>query len=275
MKITRTTLKKIGIISSVISVALLAVTIVFFGLSPDFDYLLIAIFTVGVAPATAASIIHNKWKNRIIKAMPEFLRDLGASVQTGVPIYMALENASKRDYGPLTAELKVMLSHMSWGMNFDEAMTEFSDRIDVRLVRNAIVLILEANRHGGDLFDIFDSTARYMENVNTWDLRRRTQTLPYVAIFYFSVVIFLFIIILISQIIFIPISEMAETGVPILSPILTATEARRVFLHAALLEAFFGGILAGKINEASFIAGLKHSMALAVISGVSFFLFFR
>jgi len=53
--------------------------------------------------------------------------------------------------------------------------------------------------------------------------------MPYVAIFYFSVVVFLFIIILISRIIFIPISEMASGGVPILRPILTPTEARRAW----------------------------------------------
>lgn len=99
--------------------------------------------------------------------------------------------------------------------------------------------------------------------------------MPYVAIFYFSVVLFLFIVILISRMIFVPISELAESGVPLLRPILTSTQTRRVFLHASLMESFFGGILAGKINEDSFLGGLKHAMVLAITSGIAFFLFFR
>jgi flagellar protein FlaJ len=100
------------------------------------------------------------------------------------------------------------------------------------------------------------------------------QTLPYVAIFYFSVILFLFIIILVSTMIFAPISELAESGVPLLRPVLDQLQTRRVFLHTALLESFFGGILAGKINEDSFLGGLKHAMILAIASGLAFFFFF-
>jgi flagellar protein FlaJ len=124
------------------------------------------------------------------------------------------------------------------------------------------------------LTEIFNSTASYVENVNTWSARRKTQTLPYVAIFYFSVVLFLFIIILVSRMIFTPISELAESGVPLLRPVLDLTQARRVFLHTALLESFFGGILAGKINEDSFVGGLRHAMILAIASGLAFSFFF-
>lgn len=275
MRITRKTLKKIGVVSSVAAVAFFIASFVFYGLSPDFDYLLIIAFTIGVAPPSFVAIIHNRWKSKIERAMPEFLRDLATSIRTGVPIQTALEHASKRMYGPLTNELKLLVSHMSWGLNFDEALTKLSERVDLPLVKRATVLILEASRHGGDLSDIFDSTARYVENVNAWSLRRRMQTLPYVAIFYFSVALFLFIIILISKMIFVPISELAKSGVPLIRPILTSTETRRIFLHTSLLESLFGGAIAGKINEDSFLGGLKHATILILITGVAFFVFFR
>jgi len=275
MKITRRILKRVAIASSVVAAALLVASIFFYGSSPDLDYFLVVVFTVGVAPVSVSSIIHNRWKNKIEKAMPEFLRDLATSLRTGVPIFAALEHASKREYGPLTSELKVLIAHMSWGMNFDEALTELSDRVDLPLVKKATVLILEAGMHGGNLSNVFDSTARYIDNVNTWSLRRKMQTMPYVAIFYFSVVLFLFIIILLSRMIFVPVSELAESGVPLLRPILAPTEARRVFLHTSLLESFFGGILAGKINEDSFAGGLKHAMVLSIASELAFFFFFR
>lgn len=275
MKIMRTTLRRTAIVSSIAAVSIFIVSIFFYGLSPDLDYVLIVAFTVGVGPVSLGSVIHKRWKNKIEKAVPEFLRDLATSIRTGMPIQAALEHASKRMYGPLTSELELMVAHMSWGMNFDEALKELSERIDLQLVEKATVLILEASRHGGDLSDIFESTAEYVENVNTWGLRRKMQTMPYVAIFYFSVALFLFIVILISRMIFVPISELAEGGVPMINPVLNSTQTRRVFLHTSLMEAFFGGILAGKINEDSFLDGLKHAMVLAIVSGVAFFLFFR
>jgi len=274
MRISRKTLRWLAIASSIAGVAFLIVSLVLYLTSPIIDYLLVVALTIAVAPPSIASIIHNRWKNKIEKSIPEFLRDLATSFRTGMPLQTSMEHASKRMYGPLTDELKILVAHMSWGMNFNDALKELSERVDLPLVKKATVLILEAGRHGGNLSDIFDSTARYVENVNSWTTKRRMQTLPYVAIFYFSVFLFLFIIILISNMIFVPISELSESGIPIINPILTPEEAERVFLHTALLEAFFGGIIAGKIHEDSYLGGLKHVAVLAVVSGLAFFLFF-
>lgn len=274
MKITRRTLKRIAIASSILAIAIFVVSLFLYSTSPQMDYIIILIFSFGVAPPSFAGIFHSRWKKKIEKAIPEFLRDLGTSLKTGMPIHSAIEHTSKREYGPLTKELKLLVVHMSWGMNFEEALVKLSERVDLPLIEKATVLILEAGRHGGDLSEIFDSTASYVENVNNWSLRRKMQTLPYVAIFYFSVILFLFIIILVSTMIFAPISELAESGVPLLRPVLDQLQTRRIFLHTALLESFFGGILAGKINEDSFLGGLKHAMILAIASGLAFFFFF-
>ncbi|MEJ2241633.1 MAG: type II secretion system F family protein [Candidatus Bathyarchaeota archaeon] len=275
MKITKRNLKQITIISAICAVAIFIAALPIYLLSPDLDYILVIAFTVGVLPPGIASIIHNRWQNKIEKATPEFLRDISTSFKTGMTLYTALEHAARRDYGPLTDELKIMLSQMSWGMNFNDALVALSKRIDLPLMYKATTLIIEAGKHGGDLSDIFDSTAKYVDNVNAWTNKRRTQTLPYVAIFYFSVVIFLFIIILISNMIFVTMAEMAGDAAGLIKPVLTPTTARRVFLHTALLEAFFGGILAGRIHENSFYGGLKHAAVLAIISGLAFFIFFK
>ena len=274
LKITRKTIKNITIISSVAGVVFIIASILIYLTDPTLDYMIVIGFTIAVTPPGIASILHSQWKNKIEKSLPEFLRDLATSSRTGMPLQVALEHASKRMYGPLTTELKTMVAHMSWGMNFNDALIELSKRTDLPIVKKASVLILEAGRHGGDLSEIFDSTAKYVENVNNWTAKRRMQTLPYVAIFYFSVFIFLFIIIIISNMIFLPISQMSQSGIALIQPILAPLEARRIFMHTALLESLFGGLLAGKINEDSFMGGLKHAAVLSVASGMAFFFFF-
>lgn len=273
MKITRKTIKNITIISAISGVIFIFASALALLTDPLLDYLIVAGFTIAVVPPGIASILHSRWKNKIEKAIPEFLRDLATAYQTGMPLQIALEHAAKRNYGPLTTELKTMVAHMSWGMSFNEALKEFSKKIDLTVVEKATVLILEAGRHGGDLSNIFTATAKYVDNVNNWTAKRKMQTLPYVAIFYFSVVIFLFIIIIISNMIFLPMSQMNEAGAALIQPILAPMEAKRIFMHAALLEALFGGMLAGKINEDSLLAGFKHAAVLAVTSGAAFYFF--
>ena len=273
MRITKTQIRKLTIYSAILGIVFFAISAVFFLTSPTLDYMLIVALTIGVAPPSVASIIHSRWKLKIERATPEFLRDLAVASRTGIPLQVALEHASKRSYGPLTYELQVLVSHMSWGMNFNEALTAFSDRIDLPLIKKATVLIIEAGKHGGDLSNIFDSTAQYVENVNAWTARRKMQTMPYVAMLYFSVFIFLFIIIIISNLMFGPMTNMSSSGTSLIKPILNPENARRLFLHTALLESLFGGLIAGKINEENFADGLKHIMVLSIVSGIAFYLF--
>ena len=275
MRITKKTIKKLSIISAISAIIFLVISIIFYLTSPTLDYLLIIAFTIAVAPPSIAGIIHTKWKNQIEKALPEFLGDLATASRTGIPLQVALEHASKRMYGPLTEELKILVAHMSWGMNFKEALTKFGDRIDLPLIKRAEVLINEAAKHGGDLSIIFESTAKYVQNVNEWTDKRKMQTMPYVAIFYFSVFIFLFIIIIISKMLFGPMSEMSTAGISFIKPILTTEESRRVFLHTSILESIFGGLIAGKISEDTFSDGLKHALVLTIISGVAFYIIFQ
>jgi uncharacterized membrane protein len=84
---------------------------------------------------------------------------------------------------------------------------------------------------------------------------------------------FLFIIIVISNMMFTPLSHTTTGNVSFIKPILSKSESSRLFLHASLIESIFGGLIAGKINEESFAAGLKHVTLLCVISGLAFYLF--
>ena len=275
MRVTKKLIKTIQTVSAVAAVAFFLAALVFYLTSPTLDYMLVMAIAVGVIPSSIAQVIFNRWRIKIEKATPELYRDLATASRTGVPLQIALEHASKRNYGPLTDELKVLVAHMSWGMTFNDALAEFGNRLELPLIKKATVLINEAGKHGGDLCDIFDSTAKFLENMNSWSEKRRLQTFPYVAIFYFSVFMFLFIIIVISNMMFTPLSHSTATSTSFIRPILTQAQSRRLFLQAALLESLFGGLIAGKINEDSFADGFKHVAVLAIATGIAFYLFMR
>jgi pilus assembly protein TadC len=107
MRVTRKTIKRIYIISIAAAIIFFVIASIFYLMSPTLDYMIVIALTIGVAPPSVAGIIHNRWKIKIEKATPDFLRDLATASRTGIPLQVALEHASKRQYGPLTYELKV------------------------------------------------------------------------------------------------------------------------------------------------------------------------
>ena len=149
MKITRRIMKRIAIISTSIAIAFFIASLILLFTSPALDYLIVIALAVAVTPPSIASIIHSKWKAKIEKMTPEFLRDLATASKTGMPLQTALEHASGRQYGPLTTEIKMLVSQMSWGMNFNQALQEFSKRIDLPAINKATTLVLEAGQYEG------------------------------------------------------------------------------------------------------------------------------
>jgi len=70
MKITKRTIKKISIISTVVAVIFFVISAIFYLTSPILDYLIVITLTIAVAPPSIAGIIHTRWKIQIEKATP-------------------------------------------------------------------------------------------------------------------------------------------------------------------------------------------------------------
>jgi len=170
----------------------------------------------------------------------------------------AIEEASKRDYGPLTKELKKINAQMSWGMPLEEALQLFAKRVNTPLIRRTVPLIIEASRSGGKVEKVFDPLGKFVNSILIMEKERKAQTRPYIAIIYVAFYVFLFTIVLLFKTFFVNIE-----GTPILgSAIMSAEETERLFFHMAAFQAFFGGLIAGKMSEGSLNAGLKHSFVM-------------
>jgi len=170
----------------------------------------------------------------------------------------ALEDASKRDYGPLTTELKKMVNQMSWGLSFEDALQEFGKRVDTALVQRTVPLITEASRSGGHVEKVFAPIGGFIQTTLIMEKERKAQTRPYIAIIYVAFYVFIFTIVLLFKAFFVQMSSS-----PIISfSVLTSESAWSIFFHMSTLQAFFGGLVAGKMGEGTIGAGLKHSVIL-------------
>jgi flagellar protein FlaJ len=233
--------------------------------SPLFDeYILLAV-VIAVFPSAVLDYVDYRWKKSVDEHLPDLFRSIVQAQETGLALPQAIEEASKRRYGALTVELKKMAAQMSWGMSFEEALQSFSKRVDTRLTRQTVPLIIEASRSGGRVERVFEPLRRFVESTLMAERERRAQTRPYVAIVYVAFLVFIFTIIILFKTFFLQMGELSVLKFALLSP----EETKRLFFHMSFLQALFGGLVAGKMGEGTIGAGLKHSVILLVVGYLS------
>ena len=240
------------------------------------DFIALAILLT-IAPPSVAVFIDERWRAGIDANLPNLLRDIADAQRTGLSLPRAISESSKRNYGPLTPELQKMAAKISWGIPFDQAMRSFTDMADTELNNRAAILILEAQRSGGVIEDIFDSAQKHVEDILALRKERLGSMQPYIWIIYAAFVIFLLVIVVLFQTFFYPMSEMYDNfqnagvgGMQMGLPPTVLASYKILFLHMALIEGLFSGLVAGKMGEGKAKAGLKHSTVMVLVGWIAY-----
>ena len=229
------------------------------------EYFLLAI-VVTVFPPAVLDYVDYRWKRSIDNHIPDLFRSIVQAQKSGMTLPEALEQASKRNYGTMTTELKKMVAQMSWGVSFEDALQSLGKRVDTTLMRQIIPLILEAQRSGGQVEKVFEPLEEFVQTTLTFDTERKTQTRPYLAIIYVAFFVFLFTVIILLKSFFIDIVDYELSQFEMMPP----SEARSIFFHMSSIQAFFGGLVAGKMGEGTVGGGLKHSVILLTCGYLAF-----
>ena len=99
---------------------------------PDFTfhmYLASALVVVIVAPAFYVLWDEGR-KKKIDNMLPRMLEDIAEGQESGLTLLRSFELSSKRNYGPLSRELKLLVAQLTWGVEFEDALRLFAERID-------------------------------------------------------------------------------------------------------------------------------------------------
>jgi flagellar protein FlaJ len=258
--------KRIAVVAS----AVIAVSLIVFGYFTlgataaldDFGFFALVVL---ISPWAFLNYVDYRWRKAVDEHLPDLFRSIVQAQETGMTLPKALEEASKRNYGPLTSELKRMTVQISWGASFEEALLAFGNRVGTVLTQRTVPMIIEASRSGGRVEKVFDPMGKFVQTTLLLEKERKTQTKPYIAIIYIALFVFLFTIVLLFRTFF-----TSMEGVPMLvTPTSSPADLERTFLHMTLVQGFFGGLVAGKMGEGSVYAGLKHSLVMMILGYVA------
>jgi flagellar protein FlaJ len=261
LKIHEKKKKNVEITSILVGISIILTSFVLLWDQPLLQDVVFLTFAAMLVPIAVVEYLDYRWRKAVDKHLPDLFRSIVQAQQTGMTLTQAIEEATKRDYGALTVELRKMNAQISWGIPFEEALRSLSRRVNTVLIQRTIPLIIEASRSGGKIEKVFDPMGKFVQTTLLLEKERKTQTRPYIAIIYVAFYVFLFTVVLLFNSFFVQARELPRAmGLITLTP----EEAKRTFFNMTAIQAFFSGLIAGKMGEGNVKAGLKHSIILLI-----------
>ena len=218
--------------------------------------------------------INNRYLNQVEDYLPLFLRDITNEVQSGVPLMFALENASKREYGPITMPLRRTMNRINITSDIESSLIWFGDQLVLPQAKRLSLILIEAYSTGGVVTDILEATNEIFTVLSKHKSDREGLTNPYLYIVYLGTVVFLIISWVMHTKFLIPLSEISldpniqATG--LVSGLFNVDYYWAILFWAAVIESIVGGLLGGKIKYGSLSKGLSYASVLLFLT-IAFF----
>ena len=268
-------MKNVVYTASGIGVIMMITTLVLLLNSIYFQTVFVVSLLVTFTPLILVNYLEYKRTKLIELFLSDFLRDVAESNRSGMTLEKSIESAAEGNYGPLTEEMKIVSSQISWGIPFEDALLKFSKRIKSKLVQQTILIVVETYKSGGDISDILETVSEDIRALKEIETKRRSDLQVYVISTYFIFFLFLAIILVLSKS-FIPATPQLNNVAQLVGGTVSNVsedDFKTFFFHLSLIEAFFAGLVSGQMGEGSITAGFKHSLILIVVTLVSFQIF--
>ncbi|AEA47248.1 type II secretion system F family protein [Archaeoglobus veneficus] len=239
------------------------------------DYIFLSLVII-LAPFVVFYEAGRKKAKRTLRLTPIFLNKLASANESGMPIYRAIAMIAKTDTTPLKKEIQKIKSDLDWGISLNDALIRFANRLRVFELSRTITLLNEALKSTGNVTEVLMISAKDASNAELLRRERLSNMFMYVIIIYISFFVFIGIVYIITTTFLSTLAESAAkvaesggTGMTMLRGI-DVTTYKNVFMHAAVFQGLFAGLVAGVMGEGSLSAGVKHSLLMLVLAYVLF-----
>ena len=236
------------------------------------DYLVYALY-IALVPL---AFFHEKKmarERKLQKQVPDFLGRMASTNETGMTIRDSIKLMAKSDTGAISKQIKLVWKDIDWGLDVNDALTRFANRVRTHVVARSITLITKANESSGDVGEVLSVAARDAETEQTLKKERAMNMMIYIVIIYISFLVFVGVIYVITDSF---LSQMAAAGEQMEASgaaggggFLGAFDLdayKRMFFHASLIQGFCSGLIAGVMGEGSVMSGLKHSLIMMTVA---------
>jgi flagellar protein FlaJ len=247
-----------------------------------FDDFIVFFIFIALIPLAYFYEMKNHRERKIASEMPDFLKKLSSTNETGMTLTQSINLISNSNFGKLSAEVQKMHRDMQWGTDVNTALKRFANGLRTNASTKVITLITKASASSGDIKDVLNiaaNDARINEQIRR---ERFDGMLIYVVIIFISFVVFIYCVYTLTSS-FIPVmataattstsgsgaSASAQSGATFIQAF-NPDDYIRLFFHAAIVQGLCAGILAGVMGEGKWMSGLKYALIMMAIAYVLF-----
>ena len=232
-------------------------------------FLVISLIIITLPFFVGLMISQGKQKEKEEKFLA-FSRDLVENVKSGTPISKSIINLKNRDYGALTSHIGKMANQLSLGMTLSVALNNFAKDTGNPVIHRAVGLISEAEKAGGQIETILGSVTDSVNQTEILKKERKAAISNLVTQGYIIFLVFIVIMLVMEFKILPLVSGVGDTsgegGLSIQVQQTSAEEFAVPLFVMLLVQAFFTGLIIGKISEGNIMNGVKHSFVLLTIT---------
>jgi len=219
-----------------------------------------------------------KKKKDIENHIPDFLREISSATSSGMTVFDAIISVAAGEHGRLTPELQRVSAQLSWGIPVDEALTNFSKRVNTPSVKRIVVTINKALEIGGNTSSVFEAAAKEIDQVKLVEEQRKAEMSLYSIVIFISFFVFMAVILIINQTIFKEMiklqAQMESSGAASVQGFSIAkidpVELKNTFFSFVLVQSIGGGLLGGFMMDGKLSSGVRFAFVLIL---ASFFVF--
>jgi len=232
---------------------------------------------IAILPPSIVEFNNIRWLRSVDRNIPLILRDLAEAVRSGETLVRALEEAARRDYGPVSRYLEKAMVRLSLTSDLEASLRWMGENLVRPSGMRMATILIEASESGGKIVDVLEAAVSLFNQIAEYRDEREAQTRPYILLAYMGSIIFMVIAYVILFQFLAPLSTAAETSemmsVPIVQNVLDISYYKAILFWASVMESIFGGLIAGKISSGRLAAGLIHSSILLAVTIVFFNIF--
>ncbi|WP_445475879.1 type II secretion system F family protein [Methanococcoides methylutens] len=241
------------------------------------DYIVLGLFLV-IVPLAIFHEIKSHKKKTLEKQFPDFLKKLASTNETGMTLRDSIRLMAASGKGNFGKEINKIWKDIFWGLNVNDSLIRFANRLRTHVIARSITLIAKANESSGDVGEVLLVAARDAASDQSMRRERSMNMMIYIVIIYIAFFVFVGVIYVISTTF---LAEMANAGAKMAE---SGTQGgflgnfdldayTRLFMHASLLQGLSSGLMAGAMGEGNVLSGLKHSIIMITIGYLIFTLF--
>lgn len=244
------------------------------------DDIIIFAVLIAIIPYAIDNFLQKRKIRRYEEEYSDFLFEISELMRGGIDPIKAVIELSNSNLGTITKHVKKSALRMTYGKSFEYSMKKLAKSLKSNLIEKYTELVIHASHTGGNVSELILRASEDMKRFINLDREKEADLNTYTIILYMAQGI---LIILVSVFILytLPFVEKVSISGGMFLPGLSFGESEKISndkiivyaFHVIIINAFFVGLIIGKMTEGSIKSGLKHTAILMISTYLIFILF--